>query len=337
MRATARNILVTGGAGYIGSHTCKALAAAGYVPVALDNLSCGHRWAVRWGPLEVADLADREALDRVLRAHRIGAVIHFAASAYVGESMADPGKYFRNNVANTLNLLEAMREAQVATIVFSSTCATYGIPEAVPITEKQRQLPVNPYGESKLFIERALHWHDVAHGLRWMALRYFNAAGADPDGEIGEDHEPETHLIPLAIETALGRRPELQVMGTDYPTPDGTAIRDFVHVTDLADAHVRALRHLAGGGAAGALNLGTGSGHSVREVVAMVERITGSRVNARNAPRRAGDPAALVAAPGRANEVLGWQPRWSGLDRIVQTAYQWHCRHVPAALQRAAA
>ncbi len=337
MRATARNILVTGGAGYIGSHTCKALAAAGYVPVALDNLSCGHRWAVRWGPLEVADLADREALDRVLRAHRIGAVIHFAASAYVGESMADPGKYFRNNVANTLNLLEAMREAQVATIVFSSTCATYGIPEAVPITEKQRQLPVNPYGESKLFIERALHWHDVAHGLRWMALRYFNAAGADPDGEIGEDHEPETHLIPLAIETALGRRPELQVMGTDYPTPDGTAIRDFVHVTDLADAHVRALRRLEGGGANGALNLGTGSGHSVREVVAMVERITGSRVNARNAPRRAGDPAALVAAPGRANEVLGWQPRWSGLDRIVQTAYQWHCRHVPAALQRAAA
>jgi UDP-glucose-4-epimerase GalE len=337
MRATARNILVTGGAGYIGSHTCKALAAAGYVPVALDNLSCGHRWAVRWGPLEVADLADREALDRVLRAHRIGAVIHFAASAYVGESMADPGKYFRNNVANTLNLLEAMQEAQVATIVFSSTCATYGIPEAVPITEEQRQLPVNPYGESKLFIERALHWHGVAHGLRWMALRYFNAAGADPDGEIGEDHEPETHLIPLAIETALGRRPELQVMGTDYPTPDGTAIRDFVHVTDLADAHVRALRHLEGGGAAGALNLGTGSGHSVREVVAMVERITGSRVTARSAPRRAGDPAALVAAPGRASEVLGWQPQWSGLDRIVQTAYQWHCRHVPAALQRAAA
>ena len=337
MGADTRNVLVTGGAGYIGSHTCKALAAAGYLPVALDSLVHGHRWAVRWGPFEHADLADRDGVERVLRERRIGAVVHFAAYAYVGESMTDPGKYFRNNVANTLNLLEAMRVAGVEQIVFSSTCATYGVPDAVPIAEDHPQRPVNPYGESKLFIERALYWHGVAHGLRWMALRYFNAAGADPDGEIGEDHDPETHLIPLAIETALGRRHELQVMGTDYPTPDGTAIRDFVHVTDLADAHVRALRHLEREGASGALNLGTGSGHSVREVIAMVERVSGRAVNARNAPRRAGDPPALVAAPGRARELLGWEPQWSSLESIVQTAYRWHGAHVPGAEQRAAA
>jgi len=337
MHRSAGNVLVTGGAGYIGSHTCKALSAAGYQPVAFDNLSCGHRWAVRWGPLEVADLADRAAVERVLRTFRIDAVIHFAASAYVGESMADPGRYFRNNVANTLNLLEAMQAVGLATLVFSSTCATYGIPASVPIAEDAPQAPVNPYGESKLFVERALHWHGIAHGLRSMALRYFNAAGADPDAEIGEDHEPETHLIPLAIDVALGRRAELQVMGTDYPTADGTAIRDFVHVTDLADAHVRALRHLQSGGASGAVNLGTGRGHSVREVVAMVERVTGYKVATRDVPRRAGDPAALVAAPGRARDLLGWQPQWSNLDQIVQTAQQWHCRHLPAALQRAAA
>jgi UDP-glucose-4-epimerase GalE len=337
MHKSARSVLVTGGAGYIGSHTCKALAAAGYSPVTLDNLAYGHRWAVRWGPFEQADLADRLAVERVLREHRIGAVIHFAAYAYVGESMADPGKYFRNNVANTLNLLEAMRVAGVGRIVFSSTCATYGIPEAVPIGEDHPQRPVNPYGESKLFVERALHWHGVAHGLRWTALRYFNAAGADPDGEIGEDHQPETHLIPLAIETALGRRRELLVMGTDYPTPDGTAIRDYIHVADLADAHVRALRHLEANGISGALNLGTGHGHSVREVVAMVERVSGRQVNARNAPRRAGDPPALVAAPGRATELLAWKPRWSSLQSIVQTAYRWHSAHAPGADARAAA
>ena len=336
MGNSGRGVLVTGGAGYIGSHTCKALAAAGYSPVALDNLVHGHRWAVRWGPFEQADLADREAIERFLRRHDIGSVIHFAAYAYVGESMADPGKYFRNNVAHTLNLLEAMRAVGVGRIVFSSTCATYGVPEAVPIAEGERQLPVNPYGESKLFIERALYWHGAAHGLRWTALRYFNAAGADPDGEIGEDHDPETHLIPLAIETALGRRRELQVLGTDYPTPDGTAVRDYVHVTDLADAHVRALRHLEGEGPSGALNLGTGRGHSVREVIAMVERVGGRKVNARNAPRRAGDPPVLVAAPGRARELLGWEPRWSSLETIVQTAHRWHSAHLPGAEQRAA-
>ena len=337
MATHGRRVLVTGGAGYIGSHTCKALAAAGYSPVALDNLVHGHRWAVRWGVLEQADLADREAVERVLRRHGIDAVVHFAAYAYVGESMADPGMYFRNNVANTLNLLEAMRAAGVGRIVFSSTCATYGVPATVPIAEDHAQLPVNPYGESKLFVERALHWHGVAHGLRWMALRYFNAAGADPDGEIGEDHDPETHLIPLAIETALGRRRELQVMGTDYRTPDGTAVRDYVHVADLADAHVRALRYLEGGGQSAALNLGTGRGHSVRDVIAMVERVSGRPVAARDVARRAGDPPALVAAPGRARELLGWQPRLSDLATIVQTAYRWHCARAPGAEQRAAA
>ena len=319
-----QRVLVTGGAGYIGSHTCKALARAGHLPVAFDNLSAGHRSAVRWGPLVEADLADRAAIEQALAAHRIDAVIHFAAHAYVGESMGAPAKYFRNNVANTLNLLEAMHAADLRHIVFSSTCATYGVPQHGPIAEDHPQQPVNPYGESKLFVERALHWTGQAHGLRWLALRYFNAAGADADAEIGEDHEPETHLVPLAIQTALGQRSELQVMGADYPTPDGTAVRDYVHVADLADGHVRALAHLLGGGESGALNLGAGQGHSVREVVAMVERISGRRVATRDVPRRAGDPPVLVAAPGRAAEWLGWRPRHSSLQDIVATALRWH-------------
>ena len=328
-----RNILVTGGAGYIGSHACKALHAAGYTPISFDNLVYGHRWAVRWGPLVEGDLADRAAIERVLREYSIDAVIHFAAYAYVGESMTDPGKYFGNNVTCTLNLLDAMQAANVKRLVFSSTCATYGIPEVVPITEDHPQRPVNPYGESKLFVEKALHWYAAAHGLHWTALRYFNAAGADPDGEIGEDHSPETHLIPLAIETALGVRPELQVMGTDYATPDGTAIRDYIHVKDLADAHVRALRRLQMGGASGAINLGTGTGYSVRDVIATVERVTGRKVKTRNAPRRVGDPPSLVAAPVRALELLDWRPQWSGLESIVRTAYRWHCKHAPVAAQ----
>jgi UDP-arabinose 4-epimerase len=322
----ATNILVTGGAGYIGSHTCKALAAAGYCPVTLDNLVHGHRRAVRWGPLVRADLGDRERLLQVLDDFEIEAVVHFAAYAYVGESMREPAKYFRNNVANTLTLLESMQAVGVKQIVFSSTCATYGIPETLPITETSPQRPVNPYGESKLMVERILEWTAAAHGLQWMALRYFNAAGADPDVEIGEDHDPETHLIPLAIDAALGRRAELSVYGTDYPTPDGTAVRDYVHVTDLADGHVRALAHLRDGGASGALNLGTGMGHSVREVVEMVERISGRKVATRDCARREGDPSSLVAAAERAREVLGWQPGWSTLQQIVETAWVWHSR-----------
>ena len=327
----SKAILVTGGAGYIGSHACKALAGAGYLPVVYDNLSRGHREAVRWGPLVEGDLADGRHLAETLRRHDIAAVMHFAAYAYVGESMAQPGLYFRNNVANSLVLLEAMREAAVKRIVFSSTCATYGTPAAIPIRESAPQQPVNPYGESKLMIERALHWHGVAHGLAHVALRYFNAAGADPDGEIGEHHDPETHLIPLVLDAALGRRAQIDIYGTDYGTPDGTAIRDYIHVTDLAAAHVQALGYLERGGASTALNLATGQGHSVREVVAAAERVTGRRIPQREVARRPGDPPCLVADATLANRVLGWTPRLSDLDTIIATAWTWHKRQVAAA------
>ena len=319
-----KSVLVTGGAGYIGSHTCKALARAGFTPVTLDNLVYGHREAVKWGPFIEGDLADRALLEQVTREHSVLAVIHFAAFAYVGESMQEPGKYFANNVVNTLNLLEAMRGAGVQHIVFSSTCATYGLPERVPIDEQHPQKPVNPYGESKLFVERALKWYAVAHGLNWAALRYFNAAGADAEGEIGEDHSPETHLIPLIIQAALGMRPHVEVFGTDYPTADGTAIRDYIHVTDLGDAHVKALDYLLGGGESVALNLGTGRGFSVREVISAVERVSGRSVPTRNAPRRPGDPPELVANALMAGQQLGWQPQHSSLDNITRTAWLWH-------------
>jgi len=321
-------VLVTGGAGYIGSHTCKALAQAGYLPVTIDNFVYGHDWAVKWGPLEEGDIGDPEFVERVIREHRIEAVVHFAAYAYVGESMSEPAMYFRNNVINSLRLLDAMQGCGVQNIVFSSTCATYGMPEEVPIGEEHPQKPVNPYGESKLFIERAMHWHGNAYGLRSVALRYFNAAGADPDGELGEDHDPECHLIPLAITAALGKGHELRVFGNDYPTLDGTAVRDYVHVTDLAQAHVKALDYLTRGGTSTALNLGTGAGHSVREVIAAVERASGRRVPMREAPRRAGDPPLLIAAPGRAREVLGWEPKLSDVDTIVTTALRWHMRQM---------
>ena len=240
-------ILVTGGAGYIGSHTAKLLAAAGHEPVIFDDLSQGHEWAVKWGPLERGSLSDPERLAEVFARRKIDAVVHFAANALVGESMTNPAKYFQNNTVGTLNLLNAMREAGVGTIVFSSTCATYGDPIRVPIDETHPQSPVNPYGESKLMVEKILRWYGDSYGLRWMALRYFNAAGADPDGEIGEDHDPESHLIPLVIGAALGTRPPVKIFGTDYPTPDGTAVRDYVHVMDLADAHLRAIERLRTG------------------------------------------------------------------------------------------
>ena len=319
-----KSVLVTGGAGYIGSHTCKALAAAGFTPVTLDNLVYGHRGAVKWGPFIDGDLADRALLDRIMREHSVLAVIHFAAFAYVGESMQQPGKYFANNVVNTLNLLAAMHGAGVQHIVFSSTCATYGLPERVPIDEQHPQQPVNPYGESKLFVERALKWYAVAHGFKWAALRYFNAAGADAEGEIGEDHNPETHLIPLIIQAALGMRSQVEVFGTDYPTPDGTAIRDYIHVTDLGDAHVKALDYVLGGGESVALNLGTGRGYSVREVISAVERVSGRSVPTRNAPRRPGDPPELVANAALAGRQLGWQPQHSSLENITRTAWLWH-------------
>src|SRR6185369_9403550 len=272
------SILIVGGAGYIGSHTAKLVAASGRRPVVFDNLVYGHRAAVKWGPLVEGDLADPAAIRRALSEHAVEAVIHFAAYAYVGESMTDPGKYFRNNVAGTINLLDAMVARGVRHLVFSSTCATYGLPREVPISEDHPQVPVNPYGESKLAVERILHWYGQAHGLRYAALRYFNAAGADPDAEVGEDHDPETHLIPLAIAAARGQGEALSIFGTDYPTPDGTAVRDYIHVADLAQAHVAALAALEKGAASLRLNLGTGRGSSVREVVAAVERATGSKV-----------------------------------------------------------
>jgi len=317
-------VLVTGGAGYIGSHTCKALAQRGFTPVTLDNLVYGQRESVRWGPLIEGDIADTALVEQTLRTHRIDSIVHFAAFAYVGESMKQPEKYFENNVVKTLRLLNAALTTGVHTLVFSSTCAVYGVPRVIPIREDQPKRPVNPYGETKLFIERALHWLGTAHGLRWAALRYFNAAGADPDGELGEVHDPETHLIPLVMQAALGERSAVEVYGTDYPTPDGTAIRDYIHVTDLAEAHVRALEHLLERGENLQLNLGTGKGSSVRDVIAAVERCADRPVPFRDASRRAGDPSILVADPARAQKILDWSPCHSRLRQIVETAWRWH-------------
>jgi UDP-glucose-4-epimerase GalE len=317
-------VLVTGGAGYIGSHTAKALAKAGHEPLVLDNLSSGHRWAVRWGRLLEWNLADTEMLPQFLEREKVEAVLHFAASLLVGESMRDPRKYFWNNVVNTLRLLDAMREAEVKRIVFSSSAAVYGYPQRVPIPEEHPKEPVSPYGETKLSMERALQWFGNAYDIRWIALRYFNAAGADPDGELGEAHHPETHLIPLIAQAALGRRPHIEIYGADYPTPDGTAIRDYIHVTDLAAAHVRALEYLADGGRSRALNLGTGQGYSVREVIRTVGRISPRPVPFREGPRREGDPPVLIADASHAGEALHWTPQYSDLETIVQSAWDWH-------------
>jgi len=280
----------------------------------------------RWAPLVVGDLIDRSLVREALGTHRIDLVLHFAASAYVGESIVNPRKYFQNNVVNSLNLLDAMIDAGVERIVFSSSCATYGEPEQIPVTEASPQRPINPYGESKLFIERALHWYEQAYGLRWCAMRYFNAAGADPEGELGESHDPETHLIPLILDVALGRRTHIDVFGTDYPTPDGTAIRDYVHVTDLADAHVKALEYLVAGGPSQPMNLSNGRGYSIHEVIAAVEQVTGVPVATRACPRRPGDPPVLVGDASIAREVLGWVPSHSDLMTIVQTAWKWRSR-----------
>jgi UDP-arabinose 4-epimerase len=318
------SILIVGGAGYIGSQTAKRVARAGQTPVVLDNLVYGHEWAVKWGPFVKGDLADSALVQRVLREHGVTSVIHFAAYAYVGESVTNPRKYFRNNVVCTLNLLDAMLDTGVEEIVFSSTCATYGEPREVPISESHPQSPINPYGESKRMVEKILHWYGVAYGMRFAALRYFNAAGADSDGDLGEDHDPETHLIPLAIGAALGTGGDLSIYGSDYPTPDGTAVRDYIHVEDLAEAHWLALQHLARRGSNLRLNLGTGRGHSVREVIAAVEKVSGRKVPVREAPRRPGDPPALVADPREAASVLGWHPKYRELETIVEHAFHWH-------------
>lgn len=317
-------VLVTGGAGYIGSHCCRMLAERGFRPVVFDNLSTGHREFVRWGPLVEGDVRDAGALDRALAEHRPDAVMHFAALALVGESVTRPELYWETNVGGTFALLEAMRRAGTGALVFSSTCAIYGEPDRVPINEGVTKAPVNPYGASKLTAEWMMESFEAAHGIRSVRLRYFNAFGADPEGTIGEDHRPETHLVPLILDTALGRREAIRVFGTDYPTPDGTAIRDYIHVADLAAAHVAAVGHLLGGGAGCALNLGTGQGHSVAEMIRAVERVTGRRVAVVNADRRAGDPARLVADPAAAARVLGWKADRSDLDTAVADAWRWH-------------
>ena len=319
-------MLVTGGAGYIGSHACKALKRAGYRVVVFDNLAAGHRAAVRYGEFVEGDVADVGAVRAALRQHRIVAVMHFAALLDVGESVRDPVRYYRNNVVGALGLLDAMAAESVKYFVFSSTCATYGEPIETPIAETHPQNPINSYGETKLAIERALPHFERAFGLRWTSLRYFNAAGADPDGEIGEDHSPEIHLIPRAIQAGMGG-PALQIFGDDYPTPDGTCQRDYIHVSDLADAHVKVLEALVAGGASTAYNLRTGRPHSVREVVDAVERVTGMRVPWTGAPRRPGDPAVLYAAADKARAALQWTPQLADLDVIVRTAWNWHKTH----------
>lgn len=300
------------------------MAAAGYVPVTFDNLVYGHEWAVKWGPFVRGDILDRAALDAVFAQYQPIAVMHFAAFAYVGESVTNPGKYYRNNVAGSLTLLEAARDFGVDKFIFSSTCATYGEPQTVPIPETHPQHPINPYGASKLMIEQMLRDFDVAHGLRSISLRYFNAAGADPDGDTGEAHDPETHLIPLVLDAAAGVRPDITVYGDDYDTPDGTCIRDYIHVTDLADAHVRGLAALENGAKTTAYNLGNGRGFSVKEVIDAARQITGHPIAVKPGARRAGDPPRLVGDAARIQKELGWQPQHAGLEHMIDTAWRWH-------------
>jgi UDP-glucose-4-epimerase GalE len=325
-----RRILITGGAGYIGSHTAQVLAQRGYLPVVLDNLSKGHRWAAKYGPLAVGDICDSKLVHRLVRQYNIDSLIHFAALAYVGESMSDPVRYFRNNVSSTVMMLDTLLEAGVRNVVFSSTCATYGVPQTDTIAETHPQFPINPYGESKLAVEKMLRWLEALRRVRHVSLRYFNAAGADPAGELGEAHDPETHLIPLVLQTALGERQSMSVFGTDYETNDGSPVRDFVHVSDLADAHVRALEYLWDGGTYSAFNLGSGRGHSVLEVIRTVQQITGRDVNFTREMRRPGDTARLVADNELARLELGWCPRFSDLETMVQTAWDWMTALRPA-------
>lgn len=321
-----KTILVTGGAGYVGSHCCKAFAEAGWKVVVFDNLSRGWRDLVRYGDLIEGDILDRAALDDAIASVKPDAVAHFAAFAYVGESVSDPGLYYRNNTLGTLNLIEAMRDAGVDKLLFSSTCATYGVPTKTPIDETHPQSPINPYGWSKLFVERILSDFSTAHDLRYVALRYFNAAGADADGEVGERHEPETHAIPLIIEGALKPDYVFTIFGDDFDTRDGTGLRDYIHVTDLADAHRRAVDYLLDGGASNTFNLGTGVGTTVAEIAEAVERIGGKPVGRKVGPRREGDPPALVAAADKARTALGWEPQHSSIDNIIATAWRWHTK-----------
>ena len=318
------NILIAGGAGYIGSHVNKALHGKGYSTLVVDNLSFGHSEHVKWGEFLQGDIGDAAFLDHVFDEYHIDAVMHFAAFAYVGESVADPGKYYRNNVSNTLTLLNVMKEKGVGHFIFSSTCSTYGVPLQVPITEEHRQCPINPYGESKLMVEKIMRDFGAAYGLKSIALRYFNAAGADSEAEIGEWHEPETHLIPLVLDAALGRREDISIFGTDYDTPDGTCIRDYIHVSDIADAHILALEHLLSGGDSDAFNLGNGNGFSVREVIEMARKVTGCKIKATESARREGDPPVLIGSAAKAARCLKWTPVCRDLESIIGTAWAWH-------------
>jgi UDP-glucose 4-epimerase len=323
------NILVAGGAGYIGSHTCLDLFNKGFTPVVYDNLSNGHAEFVQWGPLEIGDIRDRGSLDAVLKKHQPLAIVHFAAAIEVAESVRDPGGYYENNVAGTITLLRAAQAAGIDKIVFSSTCATYGIPQSIPMAEDHAQLPINPYGRSKLIIEQILKDLDLYQGFRSVILRYFNAAGADPEGRIGEWHSPETHAIPIAIEAALGRRPHFQVLGTDYDTRDGSCVRDFIHVLDLANAHTLAVEHLLKGGKSRVLNLGTGHGTTVKELLTTIKQVVGKDFSIQYGPRREGDSPSLVADNTLARTTLGWYPRHD-LQAIVETAWNWHSKYLPA-------
>lgn len=320
-------VLVTGGAGYIGSHTVAALLERGEEVVIVDNLQQGHKEALLGGKLYVGDLRDEDFMDTVFKENDIDAVIHFAANSLVGESMTQPGKYYHNNVYGTLCLLEKMNQHGVGKIVFSSTAATYGEPENVPIDEYDRTLPTNAYGETKLSMEKMMKWFDVAHGIKSISLRYFNAAGAHESGRIGEDHRPETHLVPIVLEAALGKRPHIAVFGDDYDTADGTCIRDYIHVSDLADAHILAVDRLRGGAGSSIYNLGNGKGFSVKEVIEIARAVTGKEIPAVIQPRRTGDPAVLVASSQRARSELGWNPRRDKLEDIIESAWKWHVAH----------
>ena len=317
-------VLVTGGAGYIGSHTCKELARQGHTVLVYDNLSTGHRDLVRWGDFHYGDILDTQNLRNCLAKHKPDGVIHFAAHSCVGESVQDPGKYYHNNVSGTLSILEAMRYEEISNLVVSGTCAVYGQVERIPITEDTPTNPTSPYGSSKLFMERMLADFQVAHGLKWASLRYFNAAGCDADGETGERHDPETHLIPRALMAATGDIEMLNLFGDDYPTPDGTCVRDYIHVRDLATAHVAALQYLASGGESLPVNLGSGNGFSVREIIDTIHKVIDKPVPYRMSARRPGDPPKLLADSALAAKLLGWTPQHSSIDFIIETAWRWH-------------
>ena len=322
-----KNILVIGGAGYIGSYMCKYLAKNGYYPIVLDNFVYGHRQAVKWGPFIEGSMEDSKWLEHIFMEYPIAAVMHFAAYCYVGESVENPVKYYRNNVAATITLLEAMLKKNINNFIFSSSCATYGEPIEIPITEQHLQNPINPYGRSKLMVEQILEDFKFAYGIEHISLRYFNAAGADPDGELGEDHNPETHLIPLVLKTALGQKDKIEIFGDDYPTRDGTCIRDYIHIDDLAQAHLLALERLLNGLPGEKFNLGNGDGYSIKEVVEVAQNVTSMEIPMEISKRRPGDPAILIGSSEKAAKELGWKPRFADLNTIIKTAWQWHKTH----------